>query len=397
MTTETTKERRARERLQRLCRFEEVLRYAAVDPGLRELPESLRAIDREDLAKMLGIYKGGDDKTRKSVLGDLAVVIHVTQAAQMWEELRAGRIIGAFGELQSTLDQAQRALAQFAPATPPKARPWSAMKARQKDRVARYFMTTVFEEHETRRRIASHDQDIAKNGRLRPLKEAPFFDVARHAVAANMARRWYSIAGVVPHNLSVEELVDIGCCPPLPDFCENLEESMRPYRGASERLRALVEPFDTNSIETLRAQIAELLSTVEAARQAYRGSAEDNIICATIRRTDALALACATLYAKRFGREQVTLGLNDPFADFVRMVDFALRGETGWRFPKAVVSLVLKGHESGQLALDAFDPPEPRSWEFEHLRKVRPPSHTKASGVSSEAAVPSTRNRSARG
>jgi len=377
MTTETTeekKERRARQSLHRLCRFEEILRYAAVDPGLRELPKSLRASDRDDLARMLRIYKGDDNKTRKSVLGDLAVVIHVTRAAQMWDDLRAGRIIGAFKELQEVLEQAQRVLAQFARPAPPKARAWSAMSEGQQGDVARYLMATVFEEHETQRRIASHEQEIAKKGRLHPPKDAPFFDVTRNAVAANMARRWYSIAGVVPRNFSAEELTAIGCCPPLPDLCENMEESMRPYLGASERLSGLVEPFNTSPIEALRTQIAELLESVEKARRAYRGSAEDNIISATVRRTEALALACATLYAKRHGREKVTPGAKGPFADFVQMVDWVVRAGDGWKFPKDVVYLVLKGHKSGHLALDAFDPPEPRSWEFEHLSKVRPPS-----------------------
>jgi hypothetical protein len=346
---------------------------------------------------MLGIYKGNDDKTRKSVLGDLAVVIHVTRAAQMWDELRAGRIIGAFEDLQGMLEQAQRALAQFARPVPPRAGAWSAMSASQKDSVARYFMATVFEEHETQRRIASHEQEIAKKGRLRPLKEAPFFDITRYAVAANMARRWYSVAGVVPRNLSAEELLAIGCRPPLPDLCENLEESMRPYLGAPERLSGLVEPFNTSPIEALRAHIAVLLSSVEEARRAYRSSAGNHVVSATIRRTEALALACATLYAKRYGREKVTPGLNDRFADFVRMVDWVVRRDKGWRFPKDVVSIVLEGHESGHLALDAFDPPEPRSWEFEHLRKVRPPTRTKAPGVPSRTAVPSSGNRSVSG
>lgn len=327
---------------------------------------------------MLRIYKGDDDKTRKSVLGDLSVVIHVTRAAQMWDELRAGRIIGAFKDLQRTLEKARRALAQFAPTAAPGGRAWSAMSNAQRANVARHFMATVFEEHETQRRITSHEQEIAKKGSLHPLKEAPFFDVTRYAVAANMARRWYSIAGVVPRNLSAEELVAIGCCPPSPDLCENLEESMRPYLGASERLNGLVEPFNTSPIEALCAQIADLLGSVEESRQAYRGSAEDNIISATVRRTEALALACATLYAKRHGREKVTHRPDDPFADFVQMVDWVVRPKTkGGNFPKNVVSLVLKGHESGHLALNAFDPPEPHSWEFEHLRMIDLPSGKK--------------------
>jgi len=373
MTATTVREKRARQRLNRLCRFEEILRFAAVDPDLREPPKAFRTRDRKELEGMLGIDKGVDDNLRESVLGDLSVAVHLVRAARIWDELRAGRIICAFKDLQRTLEQARRALAQFAPAAAREGRAWSTMSSAQRANVARNFMAMVFEEHETQHRIMSHKRMLSEKGRLRPLQDAAFFDVTRYAVTANMARRWYSVTGMVPRNLSTEQLIAIGCCPPSPDFCDDMNDSMRRYRGDSDRLSGLVEPFNTSPIESLRMQIEDLLGSVEAARKSYRGRTESNVVAATIRRSEALALACATLYAKRYGCGKVNRYQDGSFADFVRMVDQVSCPDDDGKFPKDVIDIVLKGYEGGRLILNAFDPLTPCDPEIDCVKVVRPP------------------------
>ena len=197
MTASTGRRDRARTRLQRLSRFEEILRFAALDSDLRALPKGLGISDRRQLAGLLQGDPRVDDSERERLLGDAAVVLHVVRAAHVWDELRRGSVISAFKDLQCVLERAGNTLAQFAPTAPPQPGRRPGRRTVQRANFARYFMATVFEEHETQRKVRDHRKRLSQESRLRPLQESPLFDVTRHAVAANMARRWYSVAGAV--------------------------------------------------------------------------------------------------------------------------------------------------------------------------------------------------------
>jgi hypothetical protein len=359
MTASTERRDRARTRLQRLSRFEEILRFAALDSDLRALPKGLGISDRRQLAGLLQGDPRVDDSERERLLGDAAVVLHVVRAAHVWDELRRGSVISAFKDLQRVLERAGNTLAQFAPTAPPQPGRRPGRRTVQRANFARYFMATVFEEHETQRKVRDHRKRLSQESRLRPLQESPLFDVTRHAVAANMARRWYSVAGAVTRNLSDEQLVAVGRCPPLPDFCEDMEEVTRRYRGGPERLRALVQPFVTSPVESLREQIAGLLHSVAEARQSYCSSHSSELLSATIRPNEALAFACATLFAKWRGPEKVVTYPESSFADLVRMTSrlTSLDGEE--RFPKDIAAVIVQGRREGHLALDALGSLQP--------------------------------------
>jgi hypothetical protein len=359
MTASTGSSDRIRIRLQRLHRFDEILRFAAADADLRALPMGLGISDHRRLTGLLQDGQTADDSARERMTGDVAVVLQVARAARVWDELRRSNVISAFKDLQHALQRAGNTLAQFAPAAPPQPGRRPARRPVQRGDFARYFMASVFEEHETQRRVREYGNALSQESRLRPLQETPLFDVTRYAVAANMARRWYSVAGAVGRNLSDDQLVDVEQCPPLSGFCENVLEEARRYQDGPERVRHLVQPFVTSPVESLRGHIAGLLGSVEDARQSYRSSAPGELASATVRRNEALVFACASLFAKWRGPEKVVTYPQSPFADLVRITSrlTSLDGEE--RFPKDIAAIIVKGLKERRFALDALGPLRP--------------------------------------